>query len=198
MRDRTTPKALHARATGLWQHEPDPDPRSTQYAAAEKQALVGDRASGAGGNKRAANWISALHRYEGFWNAHARAPRENTRNRATLPGSERRMGEWARYQRRFEDDLCRYQKIRLDVSPAFSWDPLERDWQKHLDECRSHWVENGRLPLLIASEPAEFIQARWLGRQLRQLQAGTLPESRAARLSKLLTFGSESGGRIRR
>jgi hypothetical protein len=185
MHGRTTPSALAARATALWNQEADLDQRSARYAEADRLAANGDLA-GRGANKRASNWVTALTRYEGFWRESGRTPRENTRNRASLPAAERRLGEWSRYQRRFEDNLCRYQKIRLDISPAFSWDPLEHEWQLSLGKCIRHVQEMGRLPYLNAADPAEFALARWLGRQLRQLQAGTLPESRTAHLAALL------------
>jgi hypothetical protein len=182
---KTTSTALHERAVALWKQDADPDPRSAQYAEADSLSATADLA-GHAANKRAANWVAALIRYEDFWRENGRTARENTRNRSSLPAAERRLGEWGRYQRRFEDNLCRYQKIRLDISPAFSWDPLEHEWQLSLGKCIRHVQEMGRLPYLNAADPAEFALARWLGRQLRQLQAGTLPESRTAHLAALL------------
>jgi hypothetical protein len=139
-------------------------------------------------SRRAANWAAALYRYEEFWRLNGHSPRENTRNRSSLPPEERRMGEWARHQRRFDDRLSSFQKIRLDISPAFEWDPLESVWQAHLAECGQHVRTTGRLPYLNAADPAEFALGRWLGRQFRQLQTRTLPDSRAAQLTVLLAL----------
>lgn len=193
MHGNATPTALHARAVALWNRNADADPRSAQYAEADRLGANADLA-GHAANKRAANWVAALMRYEDFWREKGRTPRENTRNKSSLPAAERRLGEWGRYQRRFEDNLCRYQKVRLDISPAFSWDPLEHEWQQSLGRCIRHVQETGRLPYLNAAEHAEFALARWLGRQLRQLQAGTLPESRAVRLAALLRLPGTRAG----
>ncbi|AMB58021.1 hypothetical protein [Microterricola viridarii] len=96
------------------------------------------------------------------------------------------MAEWARYQRRFSDSLCRYQQIRLDLSPVFRWDPHEAAWQMRLHECKLHRVRTGKLPRLNQDDPHEFALARWFGRQLRQMQNGTLHRSRAIALTRLL------------
>ncbi|WBM79880.1 hypothetical protein KIV56_17190 [Cryobacterium breve] len=157
------------------------------YATADGD-LASRRGPRRGGSKRADNWEAALHRYEEFARTHGHTPRENTRDRASLPGVERRLGEWARYQRRYADTLTSFQKIRLDVSPAFNWDPLDSVWQARLADCVRHVRDTGRLPYLNGADPAEFALARWLGRQLRQLQTGTLRTDRAVRLTELLSM----------
>ena len=188
----TNPReGLHARAEALWLKEPASDPRSAQYMEADMNgARYGDARPATA--KRPGNWIAALYDYEDYWREHGRTPRERTRNLATLPAEERRPGEWARYQRRFEDKLCRYQVIRLDASPAFQWDPLEHAWRESFDACVRHIA--GSLPLLNGADRREFALARWLGRQLRQLQIGTQAESRASQLSMLMTLQDEGLG----
>ncbi len=136
--------------------------------------------------RRAANWISSLHAYEDHWRDLGRAPRENTRARTTLTDEERHLGEWARYQRRFEGGLNAYQRARLDVSPAFEWDPLERGWYQRFQECERFLAVHGALPRLHAANPSEFVLARWLGRQLSRLQGGRLESNRAEELHRLL------------
>jgi hypothetical protein len=136
--------------------------------------------------RRLVNWVVALHRHEDHWRIHRRAPRENTRNRASLPGHERRLAEWARYQRRYQDNLCGYQLLRLDVSPSFQWDPQEAAWKSHFEACLRHRRLTGTLPYLNSSDTVEFTRARWLGRQLRQLKTGTLRPDRAQLLAELL------------
>lgn len=178
---------LSARAAALWRLEDDLDPRSASYAEAD-QAGAGTDDPGRLRSSRAMNWVRALGAYEDFWRETGRTPRENTRNRASLPAAERRLGEWARYQRRFEDGLSRYQEIRLDISPAFAWDPHHQSWQQNFDSCTRHVSETGQLPYLNAADPSEFALARWLGRQLRQLQTGTLLPDRADKLPELLTM----------
>ncbi len=88
-----------------------------------------------------------------------RAPRENTRARTTLGDEERRLGEWARYQRRFEDQLNAYQRARLDVSPAFDWDPLESVWRTNLAACVTFVKDMGDLPRLNGEDAREFALA---------------------------------------
>ena len=102
------------------------------------------------------------------------------------------MAEWARYQRRLEYELCRFQKIRLDVSPSFEWDPQQAAWDARSLSCIRHVSTTGQLPHLNVTDPAEFANARWLGRQLRHLEVGTLLPDRADRLKELLeTFKDE-------
>ncbi|WP_448711954.1 hypothetical protein [Microbacterium profundi] len=107
---------------------------------------------------------------------------------ASLSAEERNLGEWARYQRRFEDQLNAYQRARLDVSPAFEWDPLEALWRARFIECLSFVQANRRLPRLHADERVEFVLARWLGRQMQRLQTGRLDQKRTDELQGLLRF----------
>jgi hypothetical protein len=139
-------------------------------------------------SKRQLNWVRKLHAYERFTHCHDRTPRENTRNRQALPAEERRMGEWARYQRRLGEELCNFQRARLDVSGAFEWDPQEAAWDAQLNECIRLAARSGRLPILSSADPVEFASARWLGRQLQQLQSGTLLPNRADRIRDLLNM----------
>jgi hypothetical protein len=186
MYEDTIPEQLHAKARRLAEHEHELDELSQLYAQSDEEVAKGGDPSTGARTKRAANWATALRRYEDFWTERGHSPREHTRNRATLPDEERRMGEWARYQRRFEENLCRYQIIRLDVSPAFKWDPHDHVWQENLNACIHHFRSTGRLPYLNGSDLLEFALARWLGRQLRQLQMGTLEQCRDVRLTALL------------
>ncbi|KQW06443.1 hypothetical protein ASC66_08120 [Leifsonia sp. Root4] len=185
------PAELYERARDIFEatsREADEEPqeRSSLYERADHAIATTGEAPRAPGLRRAANWASALHRYETFWRENGRTPRENTRDQSTLPAAERRLGEWARHQRRFDDMLCVYQRIRLEVSPAFAWDSLEDLWQAHLLACAAHREQVGDLPRLHATDAVEFALARWLGRQLRRLKAGTLPEHRVALLTELL------------
>ncbi|WP_193510187.1 hypothetical protein [Cryobacterium sp. BB736] len=135
---------------------------------------------------RQLKWIQKLHDYEHFTTVHGRRPRESTRAKVTLPAPERRMGEWARYQRRNRQLLRHYQVARLTQSPAFAWDPQSADWHAALQACRQYVIVNGRLPYLNSADRAEFTAARWLARQLRQLQDGTLLPDRAEELQGFL------------
>ena len=187
MREPNTPRALQRAADEAWRILSDQDrDRSTRYAQADDRAASGDALPISGRARRAENWVAALYRYEAFWRTHAHAPRENTRDRKALPAGERRMGEWARYQRRLEDRLCLYQRIRLDLSPAFVWDPHEAAWQANWDACTRHFAVTGVLPRLNSNDQIEFALARWLARQLRHYQTGTLPKPRRALMATLL------------
>jgi hypothetical protein len=88
--------------------------------------------------------------------------------------------------------LCEYQRIRLDISPAFDWDIHEGDWQTNLDGYIGHFQSLGRRPYLNKFDPIEFERARWFGRQLLHLKNGTLSESRAIRISAILVLPSDS------
>lgn len=171
------------------------DDDSLIFLEAERQALGLPPVSDIQAGNRARNWVRKLHRYEDFAHRHGRTPRENTRNRSALPTPERHLGEWARYQRRHEERLTRSQRVRLDVSPAFTWDPHEAAWGASFDRCLRHVTSTGRLPTLTAADPVEFAAARWLSRQLRQLQAGTLPPERAHPVNRLLDWNRETPAR---
>jgi hypothetical protein len=133
-----------------------------------------------------------LHTYEVCWANTGRAPREHTRDLATLPAWERRLGEWARYQRRFERELTTFQRLRLDRSPAFEWDPNEAAWDSALNEAIKIVVNRGRLPFLNGRDRAEFAVARWLGRQMRLRKRGALSQRRETLLDALLSLAQSS------
>lgn len=173
---------LHALADTIWRATDPGDARATRSAAAAEDVLRGAAVR----YVRATKWSLSLHCYEQFWSDHARTPRENTRARDTLPDGERHLGEWARYQRRFEEHLDPYQRSRLEVSPAFEWDIRAVNWNRNLAACHAHRYRTGHLPRLNGDDPVEFALARWLGRQLRRLQTGNLDPERARRLHTLL------------
>jgi hypothetical protein len=158
---------------------------SQRYIDAERR-LVGDLEHSTTEDRRPMNWVATLHRFEAFTRAEGRTPRENSRVRGSIPGLERRLGEWARYQRRFEDGLCAYQRARLDVSPHFVWDIGDAAWKKRYDSCVTFRVLHARLPLLTNRDDYEFALARWLGRQLKARQRDTLSPERSARIDRLL------------
>lgn len=178
----STSAELHAQADLLWRSIAPDDAEAARSAAAIESILLGRQPV----HFRATNWGLKLHRYEGYWFLHGRTPRENTRNRDTLPATERNLGEWARYQRRFEDQLNEYQHARLEVSPAFRWDPWSSVWQTNLAACIVHRERAGSLPRLTSADSVEFALARWLGRQLYRLQRGHLVAERAELLQTLL------------
>lgn len=180
---RTTSRTLYLHASILWGAVADTDPRSARYAAAEDRITLNSDGSVPPRQRR---WISQLHTYEAFWVEHGKSARENTRDRSSLPDEERRLGEWARYQRRNRAALCIYQTIRLDVSPAFEWDPQTAAWNSNIAACRRHLLTTGTLPILDASDPDQFTLARWLGRQLDLRRRHLLPPSRATQLDTLM------------
>jgi len=186
MHDQKSPVTLHALAVRRWHQLQDPDPRSQLYAEADVEPPSARIRSAPPGGARQANWVDTLRRYEQFWNETGSAPRENTRNRSTLPAVERRLGEWARYQRRFQDGLCRYQVLRLDVSPAFVWDMQGDRWDQNYERCLQVISRIGELPQLTSGDAEQFVSARWLNRQLRLIQSGLLAERRSALIAKLL------------
>ncbi|TQO18860.1 hypothetical protein FB472_0387 [Rhodoglobus vestalii] len=164
------------------------DPQGASFLEAERVFLaLSDRPS-IGASQRALNWTSKLYRYELFAAESGRTPREHTRNRATLPAEERRLGEWGGYQRRMQDRLTRFQWIRLDFSSAFEWDPNDSKWQVRLDEYRAHLESTGRQPFHNSGDPHEFRVARWVARQLYSMRSGTLPAERVIQFESLITI----------
>ena len=87
-----------------------------------------------------------------------------------------------------------FQILRLDLSPAFEWDPHDHAWQENFDDCVQHDDLTGKLPYLNGADWREFALARWLGLQLRQLQMGTQSESRAAQLAVLMALQNTGSG----
>ena len=173
---------LHTLADAIRRAIAPDDPAAARYADAAHRVLTGAPTVHA----RPTKWINTLHRYEHFWEERNRAPRENTRARHTLTADERHLGEWARYQRRYEEQLNAYQRARLEVSPAFEWDPRAANWQRNLTACHLHRLRTGDLPRLNRDDSTEFALARWLGRQLLRLQYSQLHPDRARRLEGLL------------
>lgn len=184
----SSPQALHQLAVALWMSDADDDPQSHLYVSASESLTGAVSPRRRTLSKRAVNWIVTIVAFEWFTAVFGRTPRENSRIRAAVPKDERQLGEWARYQRRFEGVLTGFQRARLDVSPAFQWDILESEWMRRADTIEAHIVAHGQLPALTKEDKDEFALARWLGRQLRYNQTGTLAPSRASRLSQLLSL----------
>lgn len=173
---------LHEHALTISTEISPDDESSRRYADAAAALIAGHTPA----HRRPATWVSTLHGYEAFWEAHGRTPRENTRARHTLTADERHLGEWARYQRRFEDHLTVYQRARLEVSPAFAWDLRGESWERNLTACHAHRQRTGGLPRLNGNDRDEYALARWLGRQMRRLQLGQLDRPRLEQLQALL------------
>lgn len=186
MKHPPSPLEIHQLARQLWTIA-TADPDADLFARVDNSYAAGEPVPDSA-PRRTVNWVIALHRYEQFWRDTGSTPRENTRDRSALPAFERRMGEWARYQRRFEDTRNGFQRARLDVSPAFQWDPLEHQWSALLEATIKHVVRTGRLPYLNGQDRSEFILARWLGRQLRLRKAGLLPSDRSTRLDEVIAL----------
>lgn len=176
------PAQLHKLARERWLASETEDPLAERYSAAMESILTG---SGHGA-ARPLTWARCLLRYEMFTAARGSAPRDGIRAETSVDGVERRLGGWARYQRRSADRINAYQRARLDVSPAFAWDERASAWQRSLRACLEHRMRTGELPHLNGMDPIEFALARWLGRQLRALQQGQLEEFRAQQLNDLL------------
>lgn len=182
-RTTVTNEELHALADALRQAIDARDQEGRRYSEEASRLLADERVL----YPRAVKWSMSLLAYEQFHRDTGRRPRENTRARHTLGKNERHLGEWARYQRRFEDRLNAYQLARLEVSPAFDWDPRGAIWERRLAACLEHQRRTGKLPTHAASDPVEFAHARWLGRQLRSLQTGRLDPQRVEGLRTLLS-----------
>lgn len=178
-----TPETLHALARTIWLSSDPADTSAERSADAVERLLTGHPPTSA----RATKWITTLHAYEAFWNETGRTPRENTRARSTLTDQERRLGEWGRYQRRFEERLDTYQRARLEMSPAFVWDLRGATWNRHLAAAHAHRHRTGALPRLNSADPHEFALARWLGRALRDLHDRTLAAERADQIHHLIS-----------
>tara|TARA_R110002051_G_scaffold325547_1_gene428757 strand:+ start:4370 stop:4939 length:570 start_codon:yes stop_codon:yes gene_type:complete len=168
---------LHERA--VFEYElGESDPTGMPFLEAERLFLATTGQASSGVSKRALNWTSKLYHYELFTAENGHTPRENTRNRISLPPEERRLGEWAGYQRRMQDRLTRFQRIRLDISTAFEWAPLDASWQARLAAYRTHVDATGRQPYFNSADPCEFRLATWAARQLHLMRSGSLPAER--------------------
>jgi hypothetical protein len=177
---------LHTAAVELWQEEHSGDSSSERDVEASHSIAFTHPTGRGNTNRRALAWAKGLRAYEDFCREAQRTPRENTRNRQSLPAEERRLAEWARYQRRFESHLSDFQRVRLDVSPAFEWDPVGSAWARRFSECRIQINELHRLPYLNSADTQEFALARWLNRQLRRQLAGSLSPHQSAALAELI------------
>lgn len=103
---------LHAQADALWRSIQPDDPAAEMYTEAVTSLHAGESVT----QRRATKWITTLHRNEDHWWATGHTPRENTRARSTLADEDRTLGEWARCQRRFEDQPNSYQRARLGMT----------------------------------------------------------------------------------
>jgi hypothetical protein len=193
VRDIPTSIDLYRSATEQWKRAEETSARSLAMNLAEFSAVQLNEETSVPTSRLATKWVRALLYYEQFWRVNGRAPRENSRSRDSVPVDERRRGEWARYQRRFVESLSPYQQVRLDVSPAFEWDPLDAQWRNQLNACVLFVIGQNRLPTLNSRDPEEFRAARWLARQLRASHRRTLAPDRAAALTDLLRRAQEGG-----
>jgi hypothetical protein len=182
----TREQQLHVAAVELWHDEYPDDVASVRDVAASHSIAFTIPASADTTSRRALSWAQRLRAYENFCREAMRTPRENTRNRASLPAEERRLAEWARYQRRFESHLSDFQRVRLDLSPVFEWNPFGSAWARRFSECRIQINELHRLPYLNSADTQEFALARWLNRQLRRQLTGTLSPHQSAALAELI------------
>jgi hypothetical protein len=175
---------LHERALFLWRAKGELDQQSERAAAACRAVAFRLPVAWDGAINLALKWARSLAEYEEFCRTSPqnRAPRENTRNRESLPKQERNLAQWARYQRRFNLHLSAFQIERLKISPAFHWDPVESTWKVRLQQCRIFFEEASRLPILNSADPREYQLARWLNHQLHHLRAGSLSPARATML----------------
>ena len=186
----TPAQQLHIAAVGLWREEHPDDSSSERDIEANRQVAFthppGARRRTGTTSRRALAWAERLRTYEDFCREMVRTPRENTRNRGSLPAEERRLAEWARYQRRFESHLSDFQRVRLDLSPVFEWDPGRSAWARRFTECRIQINELHRLPYLNSTDMQEFGSARWLNRQLLRQLTGALSSHQSAALAELI------------
>jgi len=182
-----TPLELHHHALNLLgaQSGAPADPALALDILAGETIADGKPSSDTHGEKLAYRWATELLAFENFATEHGRTPRESA-HAGTIPHHERRLAGWARYQRRFPGRLSRFQLARLEVSPAFRWDPQEAAWFETLAECNQFLGAAGRLPRLHQANPVEKRLARWLNRQLRYQRSGTLPQKRTAAIDLLL------------
>ena len=173
---------IHESAVKRWQDHYMYATGSLPYIQAELEVIHGRRSAAL----RPARWIDTLHSYETFSQSHGRTPREKPIGQSECLQAERRLAEWARYQRRFEENLNNFQVARLDTSPGFEWDLREHSWGSMLQRCVVFSQDHGRLPHLNISSRAEYVLARWLRRQLHRQRAGVAEPSRTAKIEALL------------
>ena len=193
--DKKDAQELHEKAVRLWRATKALDRQSERDEAAGRSVAYGVPVAWDGAAKWALKWARSLATYEAFWSTSNpnRAPRENTRNRESLSQEERNHGEWARRRRRYRIRLSAFQIERLNVSPAFRWDPVQSTWAARLQECQIFFEKKGQQPRLNSADPHEYQMARWLNRQLHKLREGSLSPARAAGLDAFLRHDRHAG-----
>ena len=131
-------------------------------------------------SRRVRNWVTSLLQLERFTFDEGRLPRENNRlDRGQITGEERRLTEWARYQRRTATQIqhCAYQTRRLETVPGFRWNPLSDQWRQNFDEY-FRFVTRYGAPAYRSKNAEQHKLASWASRQRRAHALGVLPLDR--------------------
>jgi hypothetical protein len=194
MQDTPTPRQLHDAAVIESAKHPDTDPRVESYQLVDLLIAIDRDHEVIAGMRWEFKWAGKMADYEEFWRQKGKAPRQKGGEATPVPKAERRLGRWARYQRRFEGRLCRFQLARLDVSPVFVWDPRQQQWDKRLKELTNFVEKRKSLPRLTYLDEEQLKLARWLGRQLAALRDGTMPEKRRGPFTELLAYAEKLKG----
>jgi hypothetical protein len=191
MQDTPTPRELHDAAVIEAAKHPDTDPRSESYQRVNLLIAIDRDHEVIAGMRWEFKWAGKMADYEEFWRQTEKAPRQKGGKATPVPEAELRLGTWARDQRRFEGRLCRFQLARLDVSPAFVWDPRQKQWDKNLEAISDFVEKRKNLPRLISQDQDQLKLARWLGRQLAALRENTMLDNRRGPFIELLAHAEK-------
>jgi hypothetical protein len=164
--------------------------RSLSYYFTEL-SLIHDPGSAAVAGDRVMTWSTSVLALDAFVHAEKRMPRENNRlPRDETPQVERRLADWATYQRTpaTRAQHCDYQRRRLSVIPGFSWSPLDDRWWEAYREYRAFITAHGRAPRYRSEEQDEKRLAAWAAKQRWRHRRSVLPGERSQALSALTVW----------
>ena len=131
-------------------------------------------------SRRIRVWLERCVAVESFVLEANRYPTE-----AAADPAERLLGTWLRYQRRARHTLSDYQRGRLELLPAWSWNPRSDTWHDQLHDYEDFVRQNGRAPRRGSADRRESTLAVWMMNQRTNSRRGTQSSYREALLAQL-------------
>ncbi len=156
-------------------HTDDPDLTRSLIFFRAHMALPSRLAS-----RRVLTWLTRFEELARFVREQDRMPRSGTGDEL-----EHRLHSFARYQRRNQSDLCRYQQELLECLPHFDWSPLDSAWDQNLERYECFIAVANRRPSRRSPDEQEQRLAIWLRNQLDRQRHGTLPHHRVLDLRRV-------------
>lgn len=127
---------------------------------------------------RRRRWLHDMGRTERFAHSRRRLP---THHGSSGPSAaeEAQLADWLTYQRRRHErnELCLYERKRLEALPGFTWTPHLDHWERRLEEYEHFLRAQRRPPRLRSTDPNERSLADWITRQRTRRRSGRLTDS---------------------